>query len=175
MDEELQADLPPAQSAPAAMFAAGRWACRGRAQSEHRREGWQREVLQVSGLQASMCSSQLSAFQPPNLPALLAPACQPYAHKAPVPALLAPHRSAAGPWSKLGSFEQSRKENTQRPGVWAGQKMRQAPAHSAPPAPALEILVDPEFEEEQQEQQEGDQVGGWWNAPARSFCPVHGG
>lgn len=76
MDEEFQADEPPAQSAPAAMFAAGRWACKGRGQSEHRREGWQREVLHVSGLQASICSSQLSAFLPPNLPALLAPACQ---------------------------------------------------------------------------------------------------
>lgn len=62
-------------------------------------------------------------------------------------ALFMPGRSAAGPWSKLGSFEQSRKENTQRAGVWAGQKLRQAPAHSAPPAPVLDIPVDPEFEE----------------------------
>ncbi len=28
-----------------------------------------------------------------------------------------------------------------------GQKLKQQPAHSAPPAPALEILVDPEFED----------------------------
>ena len=58
------------------------------------------------------------------------------------------NRSAAGPWSKLGSFEQSRKENTQRATAWAGQMIKQQPAHSAPPAPALDIPVDPEFQEQ---------------------------
>ncbi|GAB4819517.1 hypothetical protein N2152v2_006563 [Parachlorella kessleri] len=63
-------------------------------------------------------------------------------------ALFAAGRSAAGPWSKLGSFEQSRKENTQHATSWAGQRIKQQPAHSAPPAPALDIPVDPEFQEQ---------------------------
>lgn len=34
----------------------------------------------------------------------------------------------------------------QRASVWAGQKVKQSAAHSAPAAPALEIFVDPELQ-----------------------------
>ena len=43
----------------------------------------------------------------------------------------------------------------QRASAWAGQRVKQAPAHSAPAAPTLEIFVDPEL-------QVG--VGGWRQA-----------
>ncbi|KAL4440602.1 hypothetical protein ABPG75_003603 [Micractinium tetrahymenae] len=62
-------------------------------------------------------------------------------------ALFQPGRSAAAPWTKLGGFEAGRKENVQRASVWAGQKVKQSAAHSAPAAPALEIFVDPELQE----------------------------
>ncbi|PSC71993.1 mitotic checkpoint serine threonine-kinase BUB1 [Micractinium conductrix] len=56
-------------------------------------------------------------------------------------------RSAAAPWTKLGGFEAGRKENMQRASAWAGQRVKQAPAHSAPAAPTVEIFVDPELQE----------------------------
>lgn len=72
------------------------------------------------------------AFLPTSLPNL--------------PALPPASRSAAGPWTKLGGFEAGRKENMQRASAWAGQRMKQSVAHSAPAAPALEIFVDPELQ-----------------------------
>lgn len=62
-------------------------------------------------------------------------------------ALFAPGRSAAAAsWTKLAGFEAGRKENVQRAGAWAGQRMKQAAAHSAPAAPTLEIFADPELQ-----------------------------
>ncbi len=57
-------------------------------------------------------------------------------------------RSAA--WTTLPSYEQTRKENTQKATSWAGQRMKQTQAFAAPPAPALSIPLDPEFEEAEQ-------------------------
>lgn len=58
----------------------------------------------------------------------------------------------AGPaWSALPSFEQARKENMQKAASWAGQKIKQKPVVSAPPAPTLDIPLDPEFEAQEQE------------------------
>lgn len=54
------------------------------------------------------------------------------------------HSSA---WASLPSYEQIRKENTQKATSWAGQRMKQTQAFAAPPAPALSIPLDPEFEE----------------------------
>jgi checkpoint serine/threonine-protein kinase len=54
------------------------------------------------------------------------------------------HSSA---WTSLPSYEQIRKENTQKATSWAGQRMKQTKAFAAPPAPALSIPLDPEFEE----------------------------
>lgn len=34
----------------------------------------------------------------------------------------------------------------QRASMWAGQRIKQAPAHSAPAAAPLEIFVDPELQ-----------------------------
>lgn len=49
-------------------------------------------------------------------------------------------------WGKLAGFEAGRKENAQRPSVWAGQKLKQAAAHSAPTQPTLEVFADPELQ-----------------------------
>ena len=50
-------------------------------------------------------------------------------------------------WTSLPSYEQTRKENTQKAASWAGQRIKQTQSFSAPPAPALDIPLDPEFEE----------------------------
>ena len=64
------------------------------------------------------------------------------------PALFNPGRSASGAsWNKLAGFEQTRKENMARPGIWGGQKLKQTAAHSAPAAAPLEIFVDPELQD----------------------------
>ncbi|PRW05791.1 mitotic checkpoint serine threonine- kinase BUB1 [Chlorella sorokiniana] len=69
-------------------------------------------------------------------------------------AFLQPGRSAAaaGAWSKLTGFEAGRKENVQRASMWAGQRIKQAPAHSAPAAAPLEVFVDPELQELEEQQ-----------------------
>lgn len=54
--------------------------------------------------------------------------------------------AAAGAWSKLTGFEAGRKENVQRASAWAGQRIKQAQAHSAPAAAPLEVFVDPELQ-----------------------------
>jgi hypothetical protein len=54
--------------------------------------------------------------------------------------------AAAPSWAKLAGFEAGRKENVQKAGAWAGQRLRQAAAHSAPAAPALEVFADPELQ-----------------------------
>lgn len=57
--------------------------------------------------------------------------------------------AAAGPtstaWASLPSFEQTRKENTQKAASWAGQRVKQTQAYAPPPMPALAIPQDPEF------------------------------
>ena len=61
-------------------------------------------------------------------------------------------RSGAAGWSSLPSFEQTRKENTQKASSWAGQRIKQTSTYAAaPPAPALDIPLDPEFKEEEAE------------------------
>jgi hypothetical protein len=65
----------------------------------------------------------------------------------PIPRSAFSRSAAAGAaWTKLAGFEAGRKENVQRAGAWAGQKLRQASAHSAPAAPALEVFADPELQ-----------------------------
>lgn len=60
-----------------------------------------------------------------------------------------PARTAAGSaWGKLAGFEAGRKENMARPSVWAGQRLKQASAHSAPAAAPLQVFVDEEFSDE---------------------------
>lgn len=55
--------------------------------------------------------------------------------------------SAAGPsWTSLPSFDQARKENTQKAASWAGQRIKQKSIAAIPAAPALEIPLDPDFE-----------------------------
>jgi Mad3/BUB1 homology region 1 len=56
-------------------------------------------------------------------------------------------RSSA--WTSLPSYEQTRKENNQKATSWAGQRMKQTQTFAAPPAPALAIPLDPEFEAEE--------------------------
>lgn len=74
--------------------------------------------------------------------------------------LFQPGRSAAaGAWTKLGGFEAGRKENVQRSAMWAGQKVKQAAAHSAPAAPALEIFADPELQDLEEQADEASTAG----------------
>ncbi|CAL8470128.1 g9670 [Coccomyxa elongata] len=48
-------------------------------------------------------------------------------------------------WRHLGTFEQTRKENMQKPGKWAGAKLRQKQSLVMEPAAPLEIHVDEEL------------------------------
>jgi hypothetical protein len=52
-------------------------------------------------------------------------------------------------WNVLPTQEQTRKENTQKATSWGGQRMKQHQAHTAPPAPTLDIPLDPEFAAEE--------------------------
>lgn len=72
----------------------------------------------------------------------------PASHPDLAPLLSCPRRSAAAAdaWTKLTGFEAGRKENVQRASMWAGQRIKQAPAHSAPAAAPLEVFVDPELQ-----------------------------
>ena len=58
-------------------------------------------------------------------------------------------------WSTLPTFEQARKENTQKAASWAGQRMKQNKTFiAAPPGPTLDIPLDPEFALVEQQQQQ---------------------
>ncbi|BDA44147.1 probable mitotic checkpoint serine/threonine-protein kinase BUB1 at N-terminal half [Coccomyxa sp. Obi] len=48
-------------------------------------------------------------------------------------------------WKHLGTFEQTRKENMQKPGKWAGAKLRQKQSLVMEPVAPLEIHVDEEL------------------------------
>jgi hypothetical protein len=56
-------------------------------------------------------------------------------------------------WAQLPTFDSGRKENVEKASAWAGQRIKQKPAHSAPAAAPLSIPVDPEFETAEAEEE----------------------
>jgi hypothetical protein len=84
-------------------------------------------------------------------------------------------QAIGGGWERLQTFDQGRKENVGRAGVWVGQKLKQKATHSAPAAPALEIPTDPEFAGRGGAGYGGGRVGSEGGAPAlRSFLDRSG-
>ena len=111
-----------------------------------------------------------SLSDPPAQPFTFSPAGPaPRPHTQPTRLLCSPfrppRRSAAAPWTKLGGFEAGRKENAQRAGMWAGQRIKQQPVHSAPVAAPLEVFEDPELAVVEEEAEAGEEALGGASKP----------